>query len=98
MDRRSFLQRLASVAASLAVAPAAIAELVQAWEARPIPAVLDDNVIGDLVRATLRDLGQVKWTDICGDPQRHVALSKLLKSKRISFNTESVAWTPTNSD
>jgi hypothetical protein len=84
MNRRSFLRRLAAVGAAMGLAPALIERV--GWRAVPVSAVQDDEQIRDIINATLRDLGEVKWTDVSSSLQSRVAMKKLLTTKRIKFD------------
>lgn len=44
-----------------------------------------DN-IADLITITLRDLGELKWTDIVSALQEHVILSRILKKEKVGFH------------
>jgi len=43
--------------------------------------------IGDLVTATQKELGRMKWSDIASDLQDHIAMSQLLKSEKVEFGS-----------
>jgi hypothetical protein len=40
----------------------------------------------DLITITLRDLGELKWTDIVSSLQEHVFLSRILKKEKVGFH------------
>jgi hypothetical protein len=50
-----------------------------------MPVQADD--IADLVVATQRDLGEMRWTDIATDLQDYVAMTSLLRNERTTFNS-----------
>ncbi len=89
MNRRSFLRRAASLLAGMAVAPAVAEDVLEALEEYPegeLPNVVSDPWIAELMDATLKDLGQMRFADIAADLQNHAALRNLLRKDRISFN------------
>ena len=46
-------------------------------------AVIQDENLGDLIATTLKDLGEMRFTEIATDLQDHVAMRVLLKKERI---------------
>lgn len=46
---------------------------------------LTPSQVDDLVRTTLPQLGEFKWTDISYDLQEHIAWSRLLRRDRVTF-------------
>ena len=51
------------------------------------------EAMGDLIRTTQNELGEMKWTDISTDLIEHVALSKLMKANKIEFSSgPQVQW------
>jgi len=48
---------------------------------------LQADSIADLVALTLRNLGEMKFTEIATDLQRHVAMRRLLKKNKVSFGS-----------
>lgn len=51
------------------------------------PNALTAPQLGDLVNATLRDLGEMRFTEIATDLQRHTAMRNLLKRNRIQLES-----------
>lgn len=49
-------------------------------------AALQADDVGDLIKATLRDLGELKWTDNALPLQDYVAMRSLLKKERVVFD------------
>src|SRR5438552_2259734 len=44
------------------------------------------DAIGDLVKTTLNELGEKKFTEIATDLQDHIAMPKLLKKGKVVFD------------
>lgn len=54
---------------------------------------LQASQLGDLIAATLPDLGEMKITEITSDIQKHVAMRTLLKKNRVQLDSgTSVQW------
>jgi hypothetical protein len=47
---------------------------------------LQADAIGDLIKTTLNELGEMRFTEIATDLQNHVAMSKLLKKNKVTFD------------
>lgn len=50
------------------------------------PSIQAEN-LGDLIKTTLRDLGEMRFTEIATDLQDHVAMRTLLKKERITLES-----------
>jgi hypothetical protein len=49
--------------------------------------------IADVVKGTLNELGELKWTDIVSNLQEHVFLSRLLKKEKVGFKAgKDIQW------
>lgn len=54
---------------------------------------LQADAVADVVIATQKQLGALKWTDISYDLQEHVALPQILKKERVMFDSGySIQW------
>jgi hypothetical protein len=53
----------------------------------PTPNALAATQLGDLVTTTLRDLGEMRFTEIASSLQRHTAMRNLLKKNRVQFES-----------
>src|SRR5512144_2270926 len=57
-----------------------------------MPTIQASN-LGDLIAATLRDLGEMRITEITTDLQRHIAMRNLLKKNRVVLDSgTAVQW------
>lgn len=57
-------------------------------------ATIQADDIGDLVTATLRDLGRLRFTEIASDLQEFVAMGQLLQRERVGFGSGyGIQWT-----
>jgi hypothetical protein len=49
--------------------------------------------LADLVTSTQKELGELKWVDLMSDLQEHIAMSKLIKENKVSFDSgTSIQW------
>lgn len=82
VSRRSFLRALGVTAVSATIATA----VPIGWQAIGLPDQEEETEIERLIRTTLADLCQLKWTDISSDLRSHHAMRRLLKRQHVNVN------------
>ena len=88
VTRRGFLRKCLGLASAMLLPAAKILELPYTPNLEPE----SESPIYSLMQATLRDLGKQKSTEIATDGQSHVAMYALLKTGKVVYGSQSIAW------